>query len=533
MFPDDCGIRKTPLAHDLRQSADNGGMSELLPRPNAPQWCHRLLELGPGFFAPQTSLPVSEPVLLARNDRLIEDLGWTDWCHATDAAHWSGNTPLAGSQSLATVYSGHQFGVWAGQLGDGRALWLGEAQSRQGPQEIQLKGAGPTPFSRGGDGRAVLRSSIREYLCSEAMHGLGIASTRALCLVGSTTPVMRERLETAAVVTRIAPSFLRFGHFEHFAARQDFARLRSLADHVRTHHLPPSPELLDQWRGQADAALLHQIVERTARLLAQWQAVGFCHGVMNTDNMSLLGLTLDYGPFQFLDQYDPEHVCNHSDSMGRYAFHRQPGVAAWNLERLGQAMLPLIGDADMVMAVLDHYAQAFYAELHRQWRLKMGFDLARSTPAEEAAQIEQVGEWLSLLADEGLDHTQAWRQLSQAMADSGTQPDTEAAHWQALGQCFTDVRRQQAWQGWLARFPWQSQHTPEAMGRAMLRRNPKYVLRNHLAETAIRAAEAGDPGEIRVLEKLLQSPFDEHPEFDSRAALPPAWATHLQISCSS
>jgi uncharacterized protein YdiU (UPF0061 family) len=216
----------------------------------------------------------------------------------------TGNLPIAGAQPLASVYSGHQFGVWAGQLGDGRAILLGEIETPAGPQELQLKGSGLTPYSRMGDGRAVLRSSIREFLGSEAMHGLGIPTTRALCVTGSDAPVRREEIETAAVVTRVAPSFIRFGHFEHFSARGQHTELARLADYVIDSFYPACRES-DKFSGNACAALLEQVSERTAAMVAQWQAAGFCHGVMNTDNMSILGLTIDYGPFQFLDAFDP------------------------------------------------------------------------------------------------------------------------------------------------------------------------------------------------------------------------------------
>ena len=260
--------------------------------------------LGAGFHAVLPPQPLPQPAWVARSDALAAELGWTDWLASDNAlALLSGNTVPAGG-SLATVYSGHQFGVWAGQLGDGRALLLGEADTPLGRVEVQLKGSGLTPFSRMGDGRAVLRSSIREFLCSEAMHALGIPTTRALAVVGSPLPVRRETVETAAVVTRVAPSFLRFGHFEHFThTAQDEPALRRLADATIVRLFPAL-----QGDPQPYAALLGEVAQRTARLMAQWQAVGFCHGVMNTDNMSMLGLTIDYGPFGFLDDFDPNHI---------------------------------------------------------------------------------------------------------------------------------------------------------------------------------------------------------------------------------
>lgn len=256
---------------------------------------------------------------------------------------FSGAEPLPGGDSLAAVYSGHQFGVWAGQLGDGRAHLLGEVEGPSGAWELQLKGSGLTPYSRMGDGRAVLRSSVREYLASEAMHGLGIPTTRALALVASDDPVWRETVETAAIVTRMSPSFVRFGSFEHWSSRRQPDLLKTLADYVIDRSYPEC-RAAPAGEAHSDTApyvrLLREVTRRTALLMADWQAVGFCHGVMNTDNMSILGLTLDYGPYGFMDGFRLGHVCNHSDSEGRYSWNRQPSVALWNLYRLGAACTP-------------------------------------------------------------------------------------------------------------------------------------------------------------------------------------------------
>jgi hypothetical protein len=262
---------------------------------------------------------------------------------------------MPGSEPLAAVYSGHQFGVWAGQLGDGRAHLLGEIAAAGSGWEIQLKGAGQTPYSRFADGRAVLRSSIREFLCSEAMAALGVPTTRALCVVGSNAPVRRETVETAAVVTRLAPSFIRFGSFEHWAARNKAAELRQLADYVIDRFRPACRDAANPYD-----ALLRDVGRRTGELIARWQAVGFMHGVMNTDNMSILGLTLDYGPFGFMDAFDAGHICNHSDERGRYSYRAQPQIGHWNLYALGQALASLIGEPDAVQAAIEEsYVPAF------------------------------------------------------------------------------------------------------------------------------------------------------------------------------
>jgi uncharacterized protein YdiU (UPF0061 family) len=495
-------------------------------------WTHRLRQLGPQFYTQLQPTPVAAPTWGLRNTALLKALGWQqDLLSDMHLKAFAGNDLLPGSQPLATVYSGHQFGVWAGQLGDGRALWLGEADSLHGPQEIQLKGAGPTPYSRGGDGRAVLRSSIREYLCSEAMYGLGIATSRALCLVASPEPVRRESWETAAIVTRVAPSFLRFGHFEHFAAKQDLQSLQTLADHAIAHHLPECQERAARWEGNIYAALLDVVQERTAHLMAQWQAVGFCHGVMNTDNMSLLGLTIDYGPFQFMDGFDPGHICNHSDTQGRYAYARQPNIAYWNLYALAQALLPLIGDDDLAEHVLEGYKTLFPRLLGDAMRAKLGLngDLAKEDQREQDWLL--VEDLLQLLASERVDYTVFWRRLSQAMAqDDGTWQSAQA-HWQGVSDLLLDRPRLQLWlERYRARVGGVS---PKVLGEQMLRTNPKFVLRNHLAEIAIRQAAQGDFSEIAVLQDLLHSPFDEHPGFESYAQLPPDWASQLEISCSS
>ena len=427
----------------------------------------------------------------------------------------TGNTLVPGARPLASVYSGHQFGVWAGQLGDGRAILLGDIDTRAGTRELQLKGSGKTPYSRMGDGRAVLRSSIREYLGSEAMWGLGIPTTRALAVTGSDAPIRREEIETAAVVTRVAPSFVRFGHFEHFAARDQQAELKRLADYVIARFYPAclDPE---KFSGNPYAAFLEQVSERTAAMVASWQAVGFCHGVMNTDNMSILGLTIDYGPFQFLDAFVPGHICNHSDEQGRYAYNKQPNVAYWNLYCLGQALLPLIGDQDIALAALESYKTVFPRELESRMRDKLGLSDAQDI---DRALIEDV---LKLLAQGSVDYTIFWRRLSMHVAGGPPEP---------VRDLFLD---RPAFDAWLDRHTGRLDGADRAAaGRRMLRTNPKYVLRNHLGELAIRQAKLGDYSGVEGLLALVQAPFDEHPAHEDKAGFPPDWATHIEISCSS
>ena len=439
--------------------------------------------------------------------------GWLQSEEALQAL--TGNQVLAGSTPLASVYSGHQFGVWAGQLGDGRAILLGELA---GGHEIQLKGAGRTPYSRMGDGRAVLRSSIREFLCSEAMHGLGIPTSRALCITGSPGLVRREELETAAVVTRVAPSFVRFGHFEHFAANDQEEQLRTLANYVIDRYYPEcrSPAATSPWGGNPYAALLHSVSERTAQLMAQWQAVGFCHGVMNTDNMSILGLTLDYGPFQFLDAFVPGHICNHSDHHGRYAYNRQPNIAYWNLFCLAQALRPLIEDQDTALAALESYKTVFPDAFMAQMHKKLGLTQAQDS---SEALVEPL---LQLLAQNAVDYTIFWRRLSHAVAEGQFEP---------VRDLFAD---RAAIDAWLLSYSELLALEDKALAAdLMLNSNPKCVLRNHLGEQAIRAAKGGDFSELATLQRLLERPFDEHPGHEAYADFPPDWASSISISCSS
>jgi serine/tyrosine/threonine adenylyltransferase len=366
-----------------------------------------------------------------------------------------------------------------------------------------------------GDGRAVLRSSIREFLGSEAVHGLGIPTTRALMVTGSDAPVRREEIETAAVVTRVAPSFIRFGHFEHFSARGEYGELRQLADYVIDKFYPEC-RASQKFAGNAYAALLEQVSERTAAMVAQWQAVGFCHGVMNTDNMSILGLTIDYGPFQFLDAFDPGHICNHSDDQGRYAYNRQPNVAYWNLFCLGQALLPLIVEQELALAALESYKTVFPKELESRMRAKLG--LLDAMPGDREV-IEQT---LKLLAAEKVDYTIFWRRLSQHVAGGPAEP---------VRDLFLD---RAAFDAWLLQYSERlaEAQRPPAAG-LMLRTNPKYVLRNHLGELSIRQAKLKDYSGVEDLLTLVQNPYDEHPGHDDKAGFPPDWATHIEISCSS
>ncbi|MCX7071339.1 MAG: YdiU family protein [Gammaproteobacteria bacterium] len=487
----------------------------------------RFAALGEPYSLPIPARPLPDPQLLHLNRPLAAELGLDAAAIADPAftARMAGNAPWPGFDARASVYAGHQFGQFVPQLGDGRALSIAEISDAVGrPQELQLKGAGPTPYSRHADGRAVLRSSIREYLCSEAMHALGIPTTRALALVGSPQPVRRETMETAAVVCRVAPSFLRFGHFEFWYYRREHERLQPLADHLIAGHFP-------EFDGDPDrhAKWLTEVVERTARLMAQWQAVGFCHGVMNTDNFSALGLTLDYGPFGFLDAFDPQHICNHTDQGGRYAWDRQPVIGHWNCTKLLQACLPLLGDTPeaavaRAQPIADRYPEAYAAAMTTRWTAKLG--LRESRDGDEAL----INRWLGLLASSKADFTRSWRHLARVrVADE--QPDTVAGA--GLREEILDLAAFDAWlPDYRARLRAEQSEDRERAAR-MNAVNPKFVLRNHLAQAAIAQAEAGDASEIARLFTVLAQPFAEQPGHEAYAAEPPPEARHIEVSCSS
>jgi serine/tyrosine/threonine adenylyltransferase len=463
------------------------------------------------FFTRVAPTPSPTPYWVAHSPNLAKTLGLTqeafsstEWCETL-----SGNHLFPGSDPLAMVYSGHQFGSWAGQLGDGRALILGKALG----QEWQLKGAGKTPYSRMGDGRAVLRSSIREFLGSEAMAGLGVPTTRALAIVGSDLPIFRENVETAAIVTRIAPSFLRFGNFEHWYYQEKPEQLKRLADYLIENHYQTLVKLTGPERYQA---LLREVCQRTADVVAAWQAFGFCHGVLNTDNMSMLGLTLDYGPFGFMDGFNAHHICNHTDSQGRYAFDQQPGIGEWNCFALGQAFVDIAGGVDEVKNVLGAYRVRFQATQQEWNQRKLGL----STVQPNDAQLMQ--DLLAQMHESRADFTLTFRLLSSS---------------QGVGRLLDQFVDRERLTAWFARYQAriaQDSQPEQARLSTMQATNPKFILRNHLAETAIRkAADEGDYTEISRLYNVLRHPFAEQPEFQAYGDPAPDWAANLEVSCSS
>lgn len=463
--------------------------------------------------------PLPAPYLVAKSDATARLLGLDPQAMQSEAfiEAFTGNRVLPGSTPLAAVYSGHQFGIWAGQLGDGRAILLGDVPARDGGRlELQLKGAGRTPYSRGADGRAVLRSSIREFLCSEAMAALGIPTTRALCVTGSDQLVMREMPETSAVATRVSPSFVRFGSFEHWYYNQRHEQLKILADYVLATSYP---DLQDTERPYH--ALLREVTRRSAELVAQWQSVGFMHGVMNTDNMSILGLTLDYGPFGFMEAFDAGHICNHSDAQGRYAYHMQPQITNWNCHALGQAMLPLFADGeDEVRDALSIFKSAYTEKLDALLHAKLGLRTV------EEGDGRLMDEMFAMLQTNHADFTLFFRRLNALQVSD---PKTD----EPLRDLFLDRPSFDAWaQKYRARLSMENSVDAERRAR-MDGVNPKYVLRNWLAQVAIEKAQQKDFSEIARLLAVLEKPFDEQPENEHYAALPPDWAAHLEVSCSS
>ena len=465
--------------------------------------------LGDAFSERRTpsGVPGSRLVAVSPGAAALLDLRAGETARPEFAALVAGTALVDGMEPVAALYGGHQFGVWAGQLGDGRAILLGEAQTARGPVELQIKGAGMTAFSRMGDGRAVVRSTVREFLCSEAMDALGIPTTRALAMAAGEEPVLRESVERAATVIRLAPSFVRFGSFEIFHYRRQSAEVKTLADYVIDRFYPEAGSGEDRY-----ARFLSAVVERTAGLMAAWQSVGFAHGVMNTDNFSILGLTLDYGPFGFLEAYEPGFICNHTDGSGRYAFDRQPTIGLWNCYALAEALSSLL-PADALEAALARYEPAYRAAFLALHRAKLGVFGAHDGDADLLLEL------FRLLAARRVDWTRFWRALSHA----------DRAALALLGEDESSL-------AWLARYRERTAGDPRGAERrraAMLAANPKYVLRNWVAQQAIEACEAGDDGVVRDLLAVLRAPYDEHPERDGWAQPAPAKYADLSVSCSS
>jgi len=463
----------------------------------------------------QEPTPLRQPHLISLNQKLITALGLSPswWESANALAALSGQQTLAGSDPIAMKYGGHQFGGWNPDLGDGRGLLLGEILDNSKQRwDLHLKGSGPTPFSRMGDGRAVLRSSIREYLAGEALHHLGVPTTRALALVGSREPVRRERMETGATLLRVADSHIRFGHFEWLSHSGKIHELKQLADYVINRHYPDCANANDPY-----AAFFTSVVKRTATLMADWQRVGFAHGVMNTDNFSITGATLDFGPYGFLDRYDPYLICNHSDHNGRYAWYLQPSVGFWNLNALAHALSPLIPVTALKQGLAE-YEPTLTAHYDFSMNARLGLQQVKATDRD------LVQGWLSLLQTAKADFNISFRWLSAHTIEALMADTTRWGDQVEPALSWLNQYQQRCLEEGLSE--------PERL-QFMQSKNPVYVLRNYLAEQAIRAAEQGQYEPLESLLNALQAPCVEQARFNELAEPPPDWGLCLSISCSS
>ena len=479
--------------------------------PTVPHFDTTYARLPERFYTRLPPNPVKAPRLLMLNNALAHDLDLdADWLASNAGlAMLAGNAWPETAASIATVYAGHQFGHFSPQLGDGRALLLGEILDRTGQRrDIQLKGSGPTPYSRRGDGRSALAPALREYLISEAMHALGIPTTRALAVIATGEPVWRESLQPGGIVTRVAASHIRVGTFQFFAARGDAEALRILCQSVIERHDPAAKTAENPIQ-----AMLEGVIARQARLIAQWLLVGFIHGVMNTDNMALSGETIDYGPCAFLDAYDPAKVFSAIDQMGRYAFGNQARIAHWNLARFAETLLPLLdADADTALAMareaIDAFPTQFEAALVAGLRAKLGLFSAQENDLALAQDL------LTIMAANQADHTLTFRHLCDAEAAP------EAG--ESLRQLFATTGGIDSWIAlWRARIAQESQ-SPAERSAAMRRANPALIPRNHLVEAALDAAvDAGDMQPFKQLHEALKQPYADQPEGSPFTQAPP------------
>lgn len=468
---------------------------------------HAYSELSEDFYTLQEWQGFNNSKVVIENNILKNELGMQDIDQQELLKIFNGTKKIDSLKPLSMVYSGHQFGQYVEQLGDGRGLLLGQIYSEAGLLDLHLKGAGKTPYSRFGDGRAVLRSVIREYLCGEAMHALSIPTSRALMIVGSDEMVIREKSESAAMLARTAKTHIRFGNFEYFHYNNKPENVKALADFCINNY----PNYFFQTPNSYED-FFKVMVKETANMIAHWQACGFNHGVMNTDNMSILGETFDYGPYGFMEDYLPSYVCNHSDHQGRYAFKNQPYIGLWNCSALGHALSSLISE-EAQGEILQTYEEIFQNTLAKLFRKKLGLEQEQS---EDAALIQGL---LDIMESEKLDYTNTFRNLTQALTNKIT-PELNS-----------DIAK-----SWIVSF--QERHTKEGLSVdkkviSMKQVNPKFILRNYMAQEAIDAAEESDFSMLETLIIILTKPFEEHKEYQNFANKSPAWAKDLEISCSS
>lgn len=523
-------------------SFDNRFTRELPGDPEETNECRTVEGACYSFVTPK--LPKS-PRLAAVSPEVFELLG-IDFDPSLEqfyAEVLSGYRLLDGMEPYAMCYGGHQFGNWAGQLGDGRAINLGEVVAADGAHwTLQLKGAGPTPYSRMGDGFAVLRSSVREFLCSEAMFHLGVPTTRALSLVTTGEQIVRDmfydgnaKREPGAIVCRVARSFVRLGSFQIFAARRDTDNLKRLADYTIRHDFPHLPEAQQPTR-ETYIAWFNEVCRTTAELMAHWMRVGFVHGVMNTDNLSILGETIDYGPYGWLEDYDPDWTPNTTDAGGRrYRFSNQPQIALWNLMQWANAIYPLIEETDPLQHGLDQYSQHYAAAWHRMLADKLGW--AEFDGHRDAELSETLFERLSMVET---DMTIFFRRLAEVSLEQEATSRIAAIEPAFYSPHELTADHRQLWEGWLANYAArcrQQGDTGEARKQRMNAVNPLYVLRNYLAQLAIDKAEQGDMSLVHKLLDVLRRPYQEQPNAGEFAEKRPEWARHRpgcsMLSCSS
>ena len=522
---------------------DNRFLREL---PGDPETANFIRKVPNALWSRVSATPVRNPSLLAYSKEVAEFLGFSnDLMRSPEMlAALSGNGLLEGMESYATRYGGHQFGHWAGQLGDGRAILLGELIHQNQRFELQLKGAGETPYSRSADGRAVLRSSLREFLCSEAMHHLGIPTTRALSLVGTGELVRRDmfydgnpQMEPGAIVCRVAPSFTRFGHFEILASQQELDLLKKFVsftiDRDFSDWLKNQPEKITN--GVAPTALIaawfKEICGRTAEMVVHWMRVGFVHGVMNTDNMSILGLTIDYGPYGWVDNFDPGWTPNTTDAQGRrYCYGRQPDIARWNLERLADALWTIAPDAKILAEGIEYFDQMYMEKLTAALCGKFGFT------AWQDDDGDLINRGFELMTRAEVDMTLFFTHLAQVDLKNPSLETLKIAFYTEAG--FENFK--QDFNDWLKQYCariLQKNSVPEQRLEKMRTHNPRYVLRNYLAQEAIDLAEQGDTSRLETLLDLLKNPYQLQAGKEKFEEKRPDWARHKagcsMLSCSS
>ncbi len=532
----------------MKLTFDNSFVREL---PGDPITVNRRRQVEGACYSKVSPTPVADPQRIAHAREVASLLGLSESdCQSSQfTSVFGGNALMDGMEPHATCYGGHQFGHWAGQLGDGRAISLGECiTANRDRWELQLKGAGPTPYSRSADGRAVLRSSIREFLCSEAMHHLGVPTTRALSLVTTGDQVLRDMFydgnpayEPGAIVCRVAPSFIRFGHFEILRARGDEALLKSLADHTIRRHAPhlgePGPDTYGAW--------FREICEQTALMIAHWMRVGFVHGVMNTDNMSILSLTIDYGPYGWLENFDPDWTPNTTDrTHRRYRYGAQPQIASWNLARLANALFPLVGHPEPFEDAMRAYASTYQMHHRSMFGQKLGIENYRAGTSSTAGELLEddalIGDLLSAMQTAEVDMTIFFRRLSQF--DSTQHPTVlespmRSAYYQAEKVSASHIN---AMDQWLGRYASRIQEEPTSVHqrRQMMDAvNPMFVLRNYIAQLVIEQSSQGQHELLDEVLNVLRRPYDDQPEYQHHAAKRPEWARHKpgcsMLSCSS